>query len=341
MSTFTNEEPRSDLGLVAQYVLVQPRSGTVRRVVFSPAFPDYCAVIYWDRAPRLFDVRSQLPSLIQRTVITEELRPLILDESIEVKINGRTPATDAAFRPGLEGPRADEVAFAFGEGCDVQRLGLRLRRARPSVSAEDTVSLTYSSCGRRLLCGGTNGLLSLFDVVETPLLVNSARGNGAVVAVDINYRELCLGVTDSSLFFGFDAKSSFSRQYDFRDGDDIENREALWSALVCDPSSSFVFAATEHGRFWVARTESFDGASCDSIVNSRVLGAQFLPENWLMVTQEKGVVMHRYETNDDGKIVGMAVGDVFDLDDQKGTVCGARWYEFAGYRAICIAVSIN
>jgi hypothetical protein len=341
LSNFVDDEPREELGLVAQYIVVPRGSGRVRSVAMSPSFPDYVAVVYHDEPPKLFDVRSKLPDLIRQTVATEELRPLILNASLEVPINARTPACSAAFRRMSGGERAEEVAFAFGEDGDVQRFGLIRRRPRPPVAMEDPVSLAYSTCGRRLLCGGKNGLLALYDVEESPVLINSARGHGSIVSVAVNYRDLCLGLTDRSLFFGFNAKSETSREFNFRDGDTTENHEALWSTVVCDPFSSFVLAATENGRFWVARTESFDGASCDSIPDSRIVDAQFLPDNWLMITSTKGVVLHRYETNDDGKIVAMAVGDIFDLDHEKGTILGARQYEFAGCRAICIAVAVN
>lgn len=327
---------------MAHYVIVPPESGKVTRVEFSPAFPDYAVVLYEDRPPVLYDVRTKLPDAVRRTVVTEELRPLLLNEELAVPIRFQTPACAAAFRRYPGGDRAEEVAFAFGEGdTAVHRFGLKSRRMRPPVEVEEPIALAYSGCGNRLVVGGKNSLLALYDVQESPLLVNSARGEGEVIGVDINYRNFAFGMTDRSLIFGFGAKATESQSFHFRDEDGENSHETIWSALVCDPFSSLMFAATDSGRFWLARTESFDGASCDSIPGSRIIGAQFLEDNFLLVASEAGVVLHQYTRDDDGRITSMGNGDIYSLDNDKARVVGARHYTYGSYRCVCIALTLS
>jgi len=333
-------EPENLSELVAHYVIVPPGTGAVTRVEFSPDFPEYVVVLYADRPPSLFDVRKQLPDAILRTVMFEELRPTMLAAELAVPINFRQPACAAAFR--RQSGRADEVAFAFGsDDYEVHRFALRTRRLRPSIDMEEPVALAYSMCGRRLLTGNKHGLLALHDIEETPFVINSAQGAGRILAVDINYRDHSYAVTDSSLVFGFGSKARESQSFHFKDEDGVEAHETLWTALACDPSSSLMLAATANGRFWTVRTESFDGASCDSIPDSRIMSAQFLRNRRLMLTSEGGVVMHQYTADEDGKITGMGVGDIFALEEERATIVGARHYTHEGRDCVCIALSLR
>ncbi len=331
---------RSESGLVAHYLLVPPGSGKVTRVEFSPSFPDYVTVLFEDRPPRLFDVRRDLPDAIKRSVINEDPTPTVLDERVEVPIKFHVPACAAAFRTNPQSKRAEEVAFAFGEGdCMVYRFGVRNKRARPSIEMEEPIALAYSSCGGRLVCGGKNGLLALYDVEESPILVNSARANGEVLAVDINYRNFCYGVTNQGRIFGFGPRHLSSQTFEFKKGFDDGQRQANWTALACDPNSSLLLVASAEGRFWLARTESFDGAICDSV--AKVLSAQFVGESQIVVTGRGGVVVHQYARNDEGRVTAVGLGDVFDVENGgKSTVVGARYYTWGGSNCVCIALAL-
>ena len=306
-------------------LIVPRREAELDRVIFPSESPDFAFLIYRDAPPVLKDLRRArtFDALNAPGIFGSEI---VLDETVDVPVRFASPAVDAAFAVGENG-RSRELAIAFGAGdYHVHRCALPSGRFRPPVSVEDPVRVRYNPSGTSLAVGSESGSVGIFDVVETPILANSLMTSGRVMGCDLSYRDYLFAFTETTPIFGFGRKTLNAKSYHPKsfDGEPVE--PGSWRYLACDPRSSLLYLSSKDGQFWLLSPESFVGGLGLNDVGERVLGAQFVGDNQLLVTGEKGFELWFYGREDDGSMgVCRCIMDG-RIDSSEDDFCGAAKY---------------